>query len=209
LELEFLEDRTLSKKVETIMDRMRGLQEDLEKHFEARRAGFEYELHGFKVRFTHEIEQMHRSLRTTLGSYVKGARLSVILTAPVIYSVILPFLILDVFVSTYQAICFRVYGIPRVCRSDYIALDRHHLQYLNGIEKLNCAYCSYGNGLLAYASEIASRTEQFWCPIKHARRIDGTHPRYPLFFDYGDGHAYKEGLKDMRKGLVDDVNRSE
>ena len=29
----------------------------------------------------------------------------------------------------------------RVRRSRYFVIDRHHLAYLNGIEKLNCVYC--------------------------------------------------------------------
>ena len=191
----------MTQNVKAIITRIRGLEDELEAQFEDQRDKFEYELHGLKVRFSHDVEEMHRSLRTKITSYVRGARIAVILTAPVIYSVFLAFVILDLFVSLYQAVCFPIYGIPKVRRRDYIALDRHHLQYLNGIEKFNCAYCSYGNGLLAYASEIASRTEQYWCPIKHARRIDGTHRRYPFFFDYGDGHAYKEGLDEMRNGL--------
>ena len=77
-----------------------------------------------------------------------GARPMVILTAPVIYSVIIPFVLLDLFVSLYQAVCFPVYGIEKVRRRDYIAYDRKHLSYLNGFEKLNCVYCAYGNGLL-------------------------------------------------------------
>ena len=199
----------MPQSVKTIINRIRQLQDEMEERFDARRGEFEYEFHGLRVRFSQEVEQIHRTLRTKVLSYVRGARLAVILTAPVIYSVFLAFVILDIFVSLYQAICFPVYGIPKVRRRNYIALDRHHLQYLNGIEKFNCAYCSYGNGLLAYASEIASRTEQYWCPIKHARRIEGAHPRYPLFFDYGDAHAYKDKLEDMRKGLKTQVKTTD
>jgi hypothetical protein len=53
--------------------------------------------------------------------------------------------------------------------------DRYHLAYLNVLEKLNCAYA---NGLIAYVREIAGRTEQYWCPIKHARRVIGAHSHY-------------------------------
>jgi hypothetical protein len=40
-----------------------------------------------------------------------------------------PFLLLDFWVSLYQAVCFPIYGIDRVRRSDYIALDRKKLAY--------------------------------------------------------------------------------
>jgi hypothetical protein len=29
--------------------------------------------------------------------------------------------------------------------------------------------------------EVASRTEIYWCPIKHARRVLGPHPHYQGF----------------------------
>ena len=73
--------------------------------------------------------------------------------------------------------------------------------YLNALEKLNCAYCSYANGLIAYVREIAARTEQYWCPIKHARRVVGAHPRYVLFDDYGDAENYQQRAAELREQL--------
>ena len=119
----------------------------------------------------------------------------VVVTAPVIYSLIFPLLLLDLFVTVYQAICFPAYGIAKVRRGDYFAFDRYHLEYLNALEKLNCGYCSYANGLIAYVREIAGRTEKYWCPIKHARRMIGAHPHYARFLDYGDATAFREPLK--------------
>ena len=82
-----------------------------------------------------------------------------VLTAPVSYSVCLPLILLDVWFSIYQRVCFPLYGVPLVRRSRYFVIERHHLAYLNGIEKLNCVYCGYVNSVLAYAREIAGRTE--------------------------------------------------
>ena len=42
--------------------------------------------------------------------------------------------------------------------------------------------------------EIGSRTEQFWCPIKHARKVVGAHPRYNEFAEYGDAESYREDV---------------
>lgn len=126
--------------------------------------------------------------------YVLNAHPLVIVTAPVIYALIVPLVLLDLFVTIYQAVCFPAYGIPKVRRGDYLVFDRYHLAYLNTLEKLNCAYCSYANGLIAYVREIAGRTEQYWCPIKHARRVIGAHPRYATFEDYGDADGYRKWL---------------
>jgi hypothetical protein len=126
------------------------------------------------------------------------------ITSPVIYMMIIPLLLLDIFVTVYQAVCFPVYGIEKVRRGDHFIFDRHHLAYLNVLQKLNCAYCSYANGLIAYVREIAGRTEQYWCPIKHARRLLGAHANYVRFVDYGDGEGFQKQLPDLREELGED-----
>ena len=162
-----------------------------------------YELRNGKVWFSKEIEREHRRLKTSLASYVMESRVLAILTAPFIYAVIIPFVILDLFVSVYQAVCFPVYGIPKARRRDYIAIDRNKLRYLNALEGFNCMYCSYGNGVLAYAVEIAGRTEQHWCPIKHARRVKNTHDRYAHFLPYGDARSYRQEIEKVRCDFQD------
>ena len=94
-----------------------------------------------------------------------------LLTAPVIYSLIVPLAILDLWTTVYQWVCFYVYGIDRVPRRAHFVIDRHKLSYLNAIEKANCTFCSYATGLIAYVREVAARTEQYWGPIKHARAL--------------------------------------
>ena len=140
----------------------------------------------------------HRELKARLPRYVLGARPLLILATPLIYSLIIPFVLLDLFISAYQFVCFPLFGIPTVRRSDYLVIDRVHLSYLNVIEKVNCAYCAYANGLIAYAREITSLTEQYWCPIKHARRVIAAHERYRNFVDYGDAESYRKDLAALR-----------
>ena len=80
-------------------------------------------------------------------------------------------------------------------------IDRHHLAYLNGIEKLNCVFCGYANGVFAYLREIAGRTEQYWCPIRHARRVRAPHAHYHEFVDFGDAAGYQQQLPILRAEL--------
>jgi hypothetical protein len=162
-----------------------------------------YELRNGKVWFSEEIKKEQRKLKMSLARYVLHSRLLAILTAPFIYAVIIPFVLLDLFVSVYQFVCFPVYGIPKARRRNYIAIDRNKLRYLNAIEGFNCLYCSYGNGVLAYAVEIAGRTEQHWCPIKHARRVQNAHDRYAHFLPYGDAQAYRREIDTIRDDFKD------
>ena len=128
----------------------------------------------------------------------------VVITAPVIYALIVPMLLLDLCVSIYHAVCFPVYGIAKVRRADYIVFDRQSLAYLNALEKLNCSYCSYANGLFAYVREVAARTEQYWCPIKHARKLVAPHAHYADFAAYGDPEAYRQQLEALRLKIAKD-----
>jgi hypothetical protein len=139
-----------------------------------------------------------------IASFLARSSLATILTAPVIYSLIIPFLMIDLWTTVYQSICFRAYGIPRVQRGQYIHFDRRKLHYLNWIEALNCTFCSYANGVIAYVREVASRTEKYWCPIKHALRVADPHERYHDFLEYGDAAGYRSRLTSLRQALRDE-----
>jgi hypothetical protein len=175
---------------------------EIEKLEEEIKSAF-YELRNGKIWFSEEIKREHRRLKTSLVRYVLHSRFLAILSAPFIYVVFIPFVLLDLFVSVYQAVCFPVYGIPKARRRDYMAIDRNKLRYLNALEGLNCLYCSYANGLLAFVVEVAGRTEQHWCPIKHARRIQNTHDRYSHFLPYGDASAYRKEIDKLRDDFKD------
>ena len=134
-------------------------------------------------------------------TFWKGSLLS-LLTAPIIYSLLLPLLVLDLWVTLNQSICFPISScMTRVPRRRDFAIDRHKLAYLNGIEKLNCTFCSYANGLIAYVREVSARTEQDRCPIKHARAIPAPHQRYHEFLDYGDASGYRKELRALRHAM--------
>jgi hypothetical protein len=192
----------MTPQITELIDRIRSLEGELDAELAKRGAGLRMGLEHGRIAFEEELLRRHRELRQKLAPYLFGANPLVMLVSPVIYAGIIPLVLLDLFVSVYQAVCFPVYGIAKIRRADYFVFDRHHLAYLNALEKLNCAYCSYANGLIAYAREIIARTEQYWCPIKHARRVIGTHARYALFDDYGDGENYQARLAELRKGLA-------
>lgn len=193
----------MTPQLEALIARLNALQDEMEDAYRQAREEWEQQ----KTRLAGEFLRTQRRYRVGLLRFLRTARPLVVLTAPVIYAGWIPFLLLDLFVTVYQAVCFPVYRIPKVRRRDYVIFDRGDLPYLNAIEKFNCFYCSYGNGVIAYAREIAARTEQYWCPIKHARRMHGTHDRYPLFFDPDDAVAFRQGLKRLRRQYEQDQPR--
>ena len=151
--------------------------------------------------FQRDVHRAQRRVKQSLASYVLQSRPLNLLAAPVVYSMIVPIVLLDAWVTLYQWLCFPLYGIRKVARRDYIVVDRHKLAYLNGIEKLNCVYCGYANGVFAYAREITGSTEAYWCPIKHSKRARDPHAYYEDFAAYGDAHGYKHRLPVLRRSL--------
>lgn len=191
----------MSDRVEEFRAAIAKLQKEFDRELAETRKALAYQLIGKRVVFEREMRWRHRAARVKLSAFLAATRPMVLVTAPVIYALIFPFVLLDLFVSIYQTVCFPVYGITKVKRADHIAFDHRHLAYLNGLQKLNCLYCSYCNGLISYVREIAARTEQYWCPIKHARAIVGPHERYPAFTDYGDAEAFRSRSKGLREAL--------
>lgn len=187
--------------LEKLQRRLIELEEQIEQEWDRRRAAMSYRIERGRVVFDARARAAHRQLRVRFWLFLRRSRPMVILTAPVIYAMILPFSLMDLFVSLYQAICFPVYGIARVRRRDHIAIDRQHLAYLNGLQKLNCIYCGYCNGVASYAREVAGRTEKYWCPIKHARRVRGAHEHYAEFVDYGDAEGFVNESPRLRREL--------
>lgn len=161
-----------------------------------------------RARFDRDVRHAHRQLRQGLAAYVRHGSVRSLPTAPVVYSLLLPLAVLDVWVSAYQWLCFPIYGIARVRRRAHFVMDRRTLAYLNAIERIHCTFCSYANGVISYVREIAAITEQYWCPIKHARDIPAPHGRYASFVDFGDAEGYRRRLTTLRRALRRNAVRS-
>lgn len=191
----------MSSELTSLVAEIRALEDRVAQELARRRAEAGYALQRKRVVFEAEIRDRHRQLKTNIVHFLRTSPFLTLLTAPIIYAMVLPLAFLDLGLFVYQRTCFAAWGVARVSRSDYIVIDRQYLAYLNAIEKLNCIYCGYGNGVIALAREIASRTEQYWCPIKHARDAKGLHERSLEFLDYGDAEGWRERLEEMRHKL--------
>ncbi len=187
--------------IAAIEARLREAADDITREVEEQQQRWRYQVRRGRVWFDDEAQRAHRQLRQSIPAYIRDGSIRSLISAPIIYSLIVPLALLDLWVSAYQWICFPIYGIARVRRRPYFAVDRRKLAYLNGVEKVGCTFCSYANGLIAFVREVAARTEQYWCPIKHAIAIQTPHARYTQFFDYGDTASYRGKLIELRRAL--------
>jgi hypothetical protein len=193
----------VNEKLHDILGRIKLLEAEVAREIESKEKEFFYTLRGRTVRFDAAVARRNRGLAKSLLRYLVDSGVLGLLAAPFIWLCLAPAVFLDLTVSLTQAVCFPIYGIPKVRRGEYLVFDRRKLGYLNAIEKINCEYCAYFNGLMAYAREAAARTEQYWCPIKHTRIPGAMHSRYARFFDFGDGAAYRARLDEVRKDYRD------
>lgn len=192
----------MNPQIEAMLETIRKMEHDIEMELQRRREGLKVDFEARRVRFEQEVLAQHKRFKMGVLKYMLSSDIKSILSAPLIYAVFFPMVVLDLFVWVYQWVCFPLYGLARVEPAPYFVFDRVHLGYLNIIEKINCAYCSYGNGLMAYAREVVGQTEQYWCPIKHARKVLHAHPYYMGFVDFGDAQAYRTELNVLRARLA-------
>ena len=195
----------MNDKIRELLDQIAKLEVQLQTLLHEQESRIVFRIEGKRIEFDKDIRAAHVKLKRSFLRWLVTDRPLNLITAPIIYFMIIPMLLLDLTVTLYQACCFPIYRIAKVQRTDYIVFDRHQLGYLNFYERLHCEYCAYANGLLAYAVEIVARTEQYFCPIKHARKALGTHARYVRFLDYGQAEDYHGRLEQFRRALAKDA----
>ncbi len=189
----------MSDKIKEMIEEIEAMKEKLGEEIAQHEKHISYEIQNGYVRFEKEVINKQKENMKNLLAYFRDMPLLHLISSPLIYAMVLPAIFFDVTLFLYQQVIFRIYKFEFVKRSDYIIFDRQYLGYLNPIEKLNCIYCSYFNGLMHYASRIASRTELYFCPIKHAKKVAYEHEYYDEFFLYGDENEYQEKLEILRK----------
>lgn len=192
----------MNENIRQLIDQIARLEEDLSKAVLEQESKALYQIKGKRIEFEESIRQTHLRLKSGFFHWLVTYRPQNLITGPIIYSMIFPLLILDLFVSFYQFTCFPIYKVAKVKRSDYIVFDRQQLAYLNFIEKFHCTYCAYGSGLIAYVSEIVARTEEYFCPIKHARKVAASHSHYVRFLPYGEADDYEIKLEKFRAAMA-------
>ena len=193
----------MDSRIDEILRQMKTLENELLDELKKKQGEFFYTLEDKKVKFEESVVKEGRAKIVSSIKYLSSFPVLVILTIPFIWSMMIPALIADIFVTIYQAVCFPIFKIPKVKRKDYIIIDRYNLFYLDRVEKINCWYCEYFNGVIGYTREIAARSEQFWCPIKHSKPQLDMHSRYDKFFDFGDYITYRKELEDRRADFKD------
>jgi hypothetical protein len=192
----------MNDNIRNLLKQMTALEDQLRIAMREHEGKLRYTIEGRRVAFEQSVKEAHAKLKMNTLRWMISVRPQNYLTAPIIYSMCVPLLFADLCVSFYQATCFPIYKITKVKRRDYIVFDHHQLAYLNVFEKFHCLYCAYASGLLSYILEIVARTQQYFCPIRHAHKILQAHSRYRAFIAYGEADDYHVRLEAFRAALA-------
>jgi hypothetical protein len=104
----------MTTQLDELLERLRSVEAEIEAELTKRREELRFHLENRRIVFEQEVLRIHRELKTRATRYLIDANPLMILTAPVIYSLIVPITLLDLFVMAYQAICFPICRIPKV-----------------------------------------------------------------------------------------------
>jgi hypothetical protein len=189
----------MNNKIKELLEEIEEIKIKLAEEIDKQESHITYEIKDGYVRFEKEVLAKQRENMKNLLSWFREVPLLHLLSSPLIYAMIIPAVLFDIILFVYQQIIFRIYKFEFIKRSDYMLFDHQYLGYLNPIEKLNCLYCSYFNGLMLYASAIAGRTELYFCPIKHAKKVVSQHAYYDEFLSYGDEEEYQKKMEELRE----------
>lgn len=189
----------MKSRISEILKDIENKKQELFLEYEKLMKKYDFSFERGKIVFSQKAKDYQTKFKIPLKKYAIPKSYKHIISMPFIYGMIIPGLILDVGLFIFQQTAFRLYGIPIVKRSEYIQFDRKHLNYLNLIQKINCLYCSYMNGLFSYAVEVGGRTEKYWCPIKAARKKKWWHDWEEYFADYGDPEAFEKAFNSNKE----------
>jgi hypothetical protein len=197
--IEAQKGKSMNDKIREILEEIEEMKLKLAEEIDKQESHISYEIKNGYVTFEKEVLAKQRENMQNLLGWFSEVPFLHLLSSLLIYAMIIPAVLFDIILFVYQQVIFRIYKFKTIKRSDYMHFDHKYLGYLNPIEKLNCLYCSYFNGLMMYASAIAGRTELYFCPIKHAEKVIAQHKYYDIFLSYGDEEDYQKKLKELRE----------
>jgi hypothetical protein len=87
------------------------------------------------------------------GSQVKRIGIARVLTGGTAMYICLPFIVLQhifYLFFFYNVLLFHLIGLPRLKFTNYVVVDRYKIEALPWLDRFNCMYCGYANGLYMF-----------------------------------------------------------
>ena len=104
--------------LDVLTKKLRSVEAEIEVELAKHAEELRFRIENRKIVFEQHVKRIHRAIKVRASRYFIEANPLIVLSAPVIYSLIVPVMLVDIWVMAYQAICFPVYRIPKVRRRD-------------------------------------------------------------------------------------------
>lgn len=182
----------MDSKIKQLQEKIDELETSLQKEYSRLAEKYGFSVKQKRIEFIKNFRDRNKTFRIPAWRHTIPVNIRHLIALPLIYFMVIPVLILDFFVTLYNWTALPLYRIPIVKRSEFIVYDRQFLDYLNFLQKVACLYCTYANGVIAYAVEIGGRTERYWCPIKAANKPKVHNDWYNDYADYGNPEEWNE-----------------
>jgi len=106
----------MDNRIEEIAAQIKILEDELMLELRKKQDEFFYTLEDKKVKFQENVIKEGRSKIISSIRYLSSFPVLAVFTIPFIWSMMLPALLVDIFVTIYQSVCFPIYKIPKVKR---------------------------------------------------------------------------------------------
>ena len=155
----------MTAQLDVLTEKLRSVQAEIEAELAKRREKLRFHLENRRIVFEKEVLRIHHEIKTRASRYLIDANPLMILTAPVIYSLIVP---VGCLISGHgvSGDLFSGYKIP-MAACDYAGASTATISPISTSSKINCAL-PYANGAIAFAREVASRTGSLLVRITRA-----------------------------------------
>ena len=113
----------MNDRIQQLLAQINALEDELRIAVNEQQSSIFFQIKGKRVEFEQSIKETHRKLKMNFFRWLVTNRPQNFITGPIIYSMIIPLLVTDLFITFYQLTCFPIYGIKKVRRSDYVIFD--------------------------------------------------------------------------------------
>src|SRR5664279_411974 len=90
--------KAMTAQLDELMEKLRSVEAEIETELAKRREELRFRLDNRRIVFEQEVLRIHRAIKTRASRYFIDANPWIVLSAPVIYSLIVPFVLIDIWV---------------------------------------------------------------------------------------------------------------
>ena len=95
----------MNESIQRLLSEITRLEDELAAVINEQQEKLHYRIDGSKIRFEENLRRIHHELKTGVFAWLRKSEWRNVVTAPFIYSMIIPFVALDIFLTVYQGIC--------------------------------------------------------------------------------------------------------